>query len=355
MTTTESPLIRDVEHNYGSVASPNSTIYQCDGATANDSNRPSVPGFIARNTGVLLIISAQFFFASMSISMKLLNRLDPPVHALEVIIVRMCITLVACVIYMIVKRIPDPITGPKGVRLLLLGRGIFGFFGICGLYWSLQYLSVVDATILTFLAPLTTAFAGCILLKESYSVKQGVAAVCSLLGVILIARPPFLFGSPAVIPLGYQVPEVNPVQRLVGVGACMINVLGSTGAYISIRAIGKRAHPMHVMTFLSLWSTIMAPVGMIVFKIPVVYPRSWSWTLLLFMVGFFGFVAQTLLTMGLQRETASRGSTGLYVEAFFAAVLEGLFLGVTPSLLSVIGGTIIICSALHVVLEKQQP
>jgi drug/metabolite transporter (DMT)-like permease len=53
--------------------------------------------------------------------------------------------------------------------------------------------------------------------------------------------------------------------------------------------------------------------------------------------------------MGLQRETASRGSTGLYVEAFFAAVLEGLFLGVTPSLLSVIGGTIIICSALHVV------
>jgi hypothetical protein len=31
---------------------------------------------------------------------------------------------------------------------------------------------------------------------------------------------------------------------------------------------------------------------MIVFKIPVVYPRSWTWTLLLFMVGVFGFAAQ---------------------------------------------------------------
>jgi hypothetical protein len=36
---------------------------------------------------------------------------------------------------------------------------------------------------------------------------------------------------------------------------------------------------------------------MIVFKIPVVYPRSWSWTLLLFMVGLFGFVAQVSVTV----------------------------------------------------------
>jgi hypothetical protein len=31
---------------------------------------------------------------------------------------------------------------------------------------------------------------------------------------------------------------------------------------------------------------------MIIFKIPVVCPRSWTWTLLLFMIGVFCFVAQ---------------------------------------------------------------
>ena|SRR5882757_671300 len=110
------------------------------------------------------------------------------------------------------------------------------FIGLIGLYWSLQYLSVADVTVLTFLAPLTTALAGWIFLKEGYSIKQGVAAgescilrflgllltgtslVFSLLGVVLIARPPFLFGFPAVIPLGHQVPEVTPAERLVGVG-----------------------------------------------------------------------------------------------------------------------------------------
>lgn len=257
---------------------------------------------------------------------------------------------------MIVTGVPNPIIGPKGVRTLLVIRGISGFLGICGLYLSLQYLSVADATVLTFLAPLTTAVAGCVLLKEGYSVTQAVAGVCSLLGVVLIARPPFLFNSIlAAIPDGYHSPETTPAQRLVAVGASMIGVVGATGAYTSIRVIGKRAHPMHVMTFFSLWCTIIASLGMVVFNIPVVYPRSWRWSLLLLMIGVFGFVAQTLLTLGLQRETVSRGTTGMYIQIIFAVVLERLIFGVVPSLLSVLGAAIIISSALCVVLTRREP
>lgn len=257
---------------------------------------------------------------------------------------------------MIVTGVPDPIIGPKGVRTLLVIRGISGFLGICGLYLSLQYLSVADATVLTFLAPLTTAVAGCVLLKEGYSVTQAIAGVCSLLGVILIARPPFLFNSIlAAIPDEYHSPETTPAQRLAAVGASMIGVVGATGAYTSIRAIGRRAHPMHVMTFFSLWCTIIASLGMVVFNIPVVYPRSWRWALLLLMIGVFGFVAQTLLTLGLQRETVSRGSTGVYIQILFAVVLERLIFGVVPSLLSVLGAAIIMSSALCVVLTRREP
>lgn len=84
MTSSESPLIRDVEH-YGSIP-PTSAICQrdSDGVIENDSNKSSAPGFIARNAGMLLILSSQFFFALMNISVKMLNRLDPPIHALEV-------------------------------------------------------------------------------------------------------------------------------------------------------------------------------------------------------------------------------------------------------------------------------
>ncbi|KAG2346103.1 drug/metabolite transporter superfamily [Suillus weaverae] len=345
MSGPKSPLIHpniyDIE-NYGSIQTR-----QDDGAITNESL-----SFTARNAGMLLIIYSQFFFASMDISVKLLNGLEPPVHTLQIIVIRMGITFVCCEIYMTVMGIPDPIAGPKGVRMMLLIRGITGFFGLFGMYWSLQYLSVADATILVFLTPLTTALAGSVFLKESYSVKQAVAGVFSLLGVVLIGRPAFLFGSLDGIPQG--LPAAAPAQRLAGVGACMVSVLGNTGAYTSIRAIGKRAHPMHVMTYFSLWCTIVASLGMVVFDIPVVYPTSWMWILLLLMVGVFGFVAQTLLTMGLQRETVSRGVTGMYAQVLFVVVLERLLFGVIPSLLSVLGAAIIMSSALYVVMKKAE-
>ncbi|KAG2044137.1 hypothetical protein BDR03DRAFT_940842 [Suillus americanus] len=346
MSNRESPLIHTKGHNYGSTQSTSGTS-QDDGAI---DRWPNVPSFVANNAGMLYIISSQFFFACMNLSVKMLNSLEPPVHAFE------GITLTCCVIYMIVTGVPNPIIGPKGVRTLLVIRGISGFLGLCGLYLSLQYLSVADATVLTFLTPLTTAVAGCVLLKEGYSVTQAIAGVCSLLGVILIARPPFLFNSIlAAIPDGYHSPETTPAQRLAAVGASMIGVVGATGAYTSIRAIGRRAHPMHVMTFFSLWCTIIASLGMVVFNIPVVYPRSWRWALLLLMIGVFGFVAQTLLTLGLQRETVSRGSTGVYIQILFAVVLERLIFGVVPSLLSVLGAAIIMSSALCVVLTRREP
>ncbi|KAG1782208.1 drug/metabolite transporter superfamily [Suillus placidus] len=341
----DSPLIhrnlQDIE-NYGSMQTR-----QDDVAITNEPL-----SFTANNAGMLLIIYSQFFFASMDISVKLLNALEPPVHTLQIVLIRMSITFVCCEIYMTVTGIPDPIAGPKGVRMILLIRGITGFFGLSGMYWSLQYLSVADATVLVFLTPLTTALAGSVFLKESYSVKQAVAGAFSLLGVVLIGRPAFLFGSLDGIPQG--LPAAAPGQRLAGVGACMVSVLGNTGAYTSIRAIGKRAHPMHVMTYFSLWCTIVSSLGMVVFDIPVVYPTSWMWILLLLMVGVFGFVAQTLLTMGLQRETVSRGVTGMYAQVLFVVVLERLFFGVIPSLLSVLGAAIIMSSALYVVMKKAE-
>lgn len=55
--------------------------------------------------------------------------------------------------------------------------------------------------------------------------------------------------------------------------------------------------------------------------------------------------------MGLQRETVSRGVTGMYAQVVFVVVLERLFFGVTPSLLSVLGAAIIMSSAFYVVVS----
>lgn len=113
------------------------------------------------------------------------------------------------------------------------------FFGLFGIYYSLQYLSLSDAVVLTFLTPTCTAVASSIFLGEIFHLRQAVASrepvtailllafsdsfflfvVISLSGVILIARPAAIFGHPSDLPGGSRPGEtVSGADRLLAVG-----------------------------------------------------------------------------------------------------------------------------------------
>ncbi|THH32744.1 hypothetical protein EUX98_g1424 [Antrodiella citrinella] len=317
---------------------------------------------ISNNVGMLLIASSQAFFSLMNVSVKKLHSIDPPVPAFELIWVRMSITWICCVSYMAIMKVPDPFLGPKPVRWLLMLRGFVGFFGLFGVYYSLQYLSLSDATVLTFLAPMCTTVTGAIFLKEHVSWKQAIAGFCSLFGVVMIARPQFIFGPASLdeIEITYEGGElpidvhiVTPTQRVTAVGVALIGVAGATGAYTTIRAIGKRAHPMHNLVSFSTLCVVVSTVAMLVMRTHIVIPNRWDWAVMLIMIGIFGFCAQILLTLGLQRETAGRGTMAVYVQIIFATAFEQAFFHTTPSVLSVIGTIIIMGSAIYVAVTKE--
>jgi hypothetical protein len=49
---------------------------------------------------------------------------------------------------------------------------IVSFVALAGMYFSLQHLSLSDATVLTFIAPILTGFSGAIFLKEPFSLRE---------------------------------------------------------------------------------------------------------------------------------------------------------------------------------------
>ncbi|KAH9475214.1 putative transport protein [Psilocybe cubensis] len=286
----------------------------------------------------------------MDVAVIKLHKTDPPVTTFQLILVRMAITFICCMIYMHLAKIPDPLLGPKGVRLWLLMRGIGGFIGLFGIYFSLQYLSLSDATVLTFLSPTTTTVAGAIFLKEKFIIRQAVAGLVSLVGVVLIARPTFIFGDSAH---SHEPNGTTPSERLLAVGVSLVGVLGATLAYISIRSIGKRAHTMHIMVYFALQCVVGSTIGMIVTKTPVVIPTQIEWLSLLFMIGVFGFAAQIFLTLGFQREAVGRGTLALYTQIIFASFLEYIVFHTTPSRLSIFGILLIMGSAIYIALTKK--
>jgi drug/metabolite transporter (DMT)-like permease len=109
-----------------------------------------------------------------------------------------------------------------------------------------------------------------------------------------------------------------------------------------------------------------------VMGLPPVFPRQPNFALYLTLTGVFGFCAQILLTIGLQREKAGRGATTLYIQVCclflrrsghrklsnrqmpISMILERIVFKHTMDFLSLIGACIIISSALWVALAKKK-
>lgn len=84
-----------------------------------------------------------------------------------------------------------------------------------------------------------------------------------------------------------------PVHSVALVGVC-----GGAGAYISIRAIGRRATATHSIAYFALYSCLVSLFLMWVRGEPFVVPRGALWVSLLALVGIFGFIAQVSTTKG---------------------------------------------------------
>ena len=287
----------------------------------------------------------------------------------------MAITLLLCLFYMWWRGIESAPFGPKPVRKLLIVRGFGGFFGVYGMYYSLQYLPIAEATVITFLAPTVACWACSILIKEPFTRMEQIAAGVSLTGVVLIARPTSLFHGHAnaapiasdgadVAPLTNATAaadasilgNVSPTQRLMAVGVALVGVLGAACAYTTIRWIGKRAHPLISVNYFAGWCTLVSLIA--VSAIPGVgfrLPSSLQeWGYLLFL-GICGFVMQILLTAGLAHEKSSRATNMVYTQMLFALAFDKIVWNSTPGIWSIIGSSLILGSALYVAVKSNPP
>ncbi|GAB7356895.1 hypothetical protein MBLNU459_g7757t2 [Dothideomycetes sp. NU459] len=191
--------------------------------------------------------------------------------------------------------------------------------------------------------------------------------------VVFIARPTSLFAFSAAtppasgnsdavpitngtvpIPDASNYDNVTPAERLSAVGIALVGVCGAVSAYTTIRWIGKRAHPLISVNYFAMWCTIVSIVAQLTlpgvgFLLPA---DAKEWGYLLFL-GACGFIMQFLLAAGLSYEKSSRATNMTYTQMLFALSFDRFFFGTTPSLMSIIGSTLILGSAIYMALQRQ--
>ncbi|KAG5362400.1 putative transport protein [Yarrowia sp. C11] len=325
-------------------------------------------------TGMLMALMSSFFSSGMAVTARLLQNSNNPednFNPFQILFLRMTLTIgiVLWVQHKVYARkqrqqkeatsqgqVPEPlpsrihfITGIPEVRHLLVIRALCGFFGVFGLYYSLNYLELSDATVLTFLTPVATSLLAWMFLGEKFTRSMAMGGLVAFCGVILIARPVFLF---QLITGSHDTSGVRPIDRLRSIGFSMLGVLGGGSAFVAIRSIGDRAHPTVNVQYFSTWCWFISLVALVYTGKGIRLPHTWSQAAFIIILALCGFMTQLCMTGALTREKAAKVANITYTQIVWALLWDKVLWNNWPDVWSVLGGGLIIGSAIWVAMKK---
>lgn len=269
--------------------------------------------------GIRYMAAAAFFFSIMSLLVKVAGERIP---VQEVVLARAAVGAVLS--WATLRRRGVPVMGNR--RGLLLLRGLLGYAALSCFFYALTRLPLADATVIQYTNPVFTALLAALLLGESIRRRDIGLALVSLTGVVLMARPAFLFG-------GLQ-------QRLdpVAVAVALAGAVFSAAAYVTVRRLGRTEDPVVVV----FWFAAIATLGAIPFTAAdAVLPSPGEWVLLL-AIGVVTQIAQVFMTRGLREERAGRAMAVAYMQIVFAAVWGLLLFGEVPDGWGLAGAALIL-------------
>lgn len=217
-----------------------------------------------------------------------------------------------------------PIVPPKGARLDLLMRAVFGFAGMLGNFYALSKLTVSDASMLNKMSPFFAIVFSAIVLKERADKVQWSIVAAAFMGALLVIKPSFHNAELAASCAGF-----------LG-GEC------AGAAYTFVRrATQKGVKGYYVVFFFSAFSTIAA-LPFVIFGYSPMSAEQW---LYLVGAGISAAGGQFAITAAYSYAPAREVSIYDYSQIIFAALLGFFVMGQIPDRWSVAGYIIIIAAA----------
>jgi len=265
------------------------------------------------------MLMGTLFFSAMSVCAKVAGQRLP---TMELVLGRVVVTLVMS--WWVIQSLGIHPWGND--KRLLLMRGFAGFMGLSCYFYAIAHLPLADATVIQFCNPMLAALIAVFALHERLRWIEVVATVCSMVGVVLVAQPTFLFAQGAAL---------DPVAVAIGFTGAVFSAV----AYVVIRRLGASEHHMVVVLYFPL---VTGPASLPILALEgVVVPQGVEWLLLLG-IGVAAQLGQIEITKGLRLETASRASAVTYLQIVLAYTWGILLFGEYPNALSIVGALLVV-------------
>jgi drug/metabolite transporter (DMT)-like permease len=230
------------------------------------------------------------------------------------------------------------------IKAMLLGRSLAGFGSIAFSFLATELISIGDSTILMMLSPMIAAGLSYLILKENLGPAEVFGTVVSLLGAVLVAKPPIIFGHTSD----------NPTSFYTGVTYALIAALSAASAFIFVRILGTTAKmPWANVCFCqAIAQIVLAGPSLYMFGQHVRFDLSVFQFGLIVLAGLVGAWSQIIMTIGMQREKSAAASAMRMSDVAFGYMWQVLFTRDKVNLLSVTGAVLITSSILVIVFFK---
>ncbi|XP_058822432.1 solute carrier family 35 member G1 [Topomyia yanbarensis] len=291
--------------------------------------------------GIILATVSSLFFSLCSVIVKGLVDINP----IELATFRFIGVLLPSIPIAIYK---EESFFPRGKRIILVLRCFVGTTGLMLSFYAFRHMPLADASVIIFSTPVFVAIFARLFLRESCGMFNVLTIFLTLIGVVLITRPPFLFGYGARSVSEEQVVESN--YDVWGPVAALSSTLFGANAYVLLRAL-KGLHFSVIMTNFGAFALVYTLI-VCYYLGALCWPLCGSDRLLVIALALFSFGGQILLTLALQYEQAGPVAVARSADIVFAFIWQIMFFRETPSIYSVLGALLVVSSVLLSGLRK---
>lgn len=292
--------------------------------------------------GLLLATLSSLFFSLCSVIVKWLVD----VHPMELAACRFVGVLLPA-IPIVLWRKERPF--PRGRRIMLLLRSFVGTTGLMLSFYAFRHMPLADASVVVFSVPVFVAIFARLFLKEPCGLFNVISVCLTLIGVVLITRPPLLFGHS--IPALASSPDHEEQNSDVwGAVAAFSATLFGANAYVLLRAL-KGLHFSVIMTNFGSFALVQTLLVTWILG-ALCIPRCGLDRILVVALALFSFGGQILLTLALQLEQAGPVAIARSADIVFAFIWQVLFFQEVPNRYSIAGAILVTSSVMLTGLRK---
>lgn len=217
----------------------------------------------------------------------------------------------------------------KNNKLLIL-RSFVGLMSMSLFFMSLKYLPVGSAVTLRYLSPIFAAILAVFILKEKIIPIKWLFFIIAFGGVVILKNSDL---------------QINTLGLAIILGSAFFGGL----VYIVINKIGNTEHPITVVNYFMIFSTIIGGI-LSIFNWKTPLDKDW---IPLFALGIYGFFGQLYMTKAFQLATVNIVAPLKYIEVIFTLIIGILLFNEVYNIWSLLGIIMIISGlVLNIVYKK---